>query len=118
MKGMGCDIVQVTRIEEKIVGKRFLDKVYTENEQMLIARKGAHTAAGLWAAKEAVCKALGTGFVGYAARDIEICHKESGQPYIKLYRGAETAAVAMGIVQIHLSISHDANWAMAVAIAE
>ena len=43
---------------------RFLERVFTEGERDAIAHKGASTAAGLWAAKEAVSKALGTGFVG------------------------------------------------------
>ena len=70
IKGVGCDIVGVSRIAELIADQRFLDKVYTVYEQAYISEKGKQTAAGLWAAKEAVSKTLGTGFVGFTAKDI------------------------------------------------
>lgn len=118
MKGLGCDIVSIARIEEKIVGGRFLNRVYTVNEQERIARRGAATAAGLWAAKEAVCKALGTGFVGYTALDVEIRHSPQGQPCVELHNGAKAAADHLNIKKIHLSISHDGDYALAAAFAE
>lgn len=118
MKGVGCDIVSIRRIEEKIVGQRFLNKVYTVSEQERIASRGAATAAGLWAAKEAACKALGTGFVGYTARDIEIGHSPQGQPCVELHNGAKAAADLLNIKKIHLSISHDGDYALATAFAE
>ena len=82
IKGVGCDIVSVSRIAKFIVDQRFLDNVYTVYEREYINEKGTQTAAGLWAAKEAVSKALGTGFVGFTAKDIEIRHYEQhAKPY-------------------------------------
>ena len=72
LRGLGCDVVEVSRIERAMQNPRFLARVFTERERAAIGRKGPVTAAGYWAAKEAVSKALGTGFVGYALQDIEI----------------------------------------------
>lgn len=118
IKGIGCDIVSITRIAEVIVDQRFLDKVYTVYEQDYISKKGIQTAAGLWAAKEAVSKALGTGFVGYTAKDIEIWHNESGTPQIMLYNGAKTRSELIDAKHIHISVSHEKEQAMAFVVIE
>lgn len=91
IKGVGCDIVSASRIAKLIVDQRFLDNVYTVYEHEYISENGTQTAAGLWAAKEAVSKALGTGFVGFTAKDIE---------------------------NIHISISHEKEQAIAFAVME
>ena len=118
IKGIGCDIVSISRIAETAADQRFLDKVYTPYEQACIAQKGPQTAAGLWAAKEAVSKALGTGFAGFTAKDIEIRHNESGAPQITLYNGARTRAGAIGAETVYVSISHEKAQAMAFAVIE
>ena len=118
IKGVGCDIVSVSRIAEVIVDQRFLDKVYTVYEQAYISEKGKQTAAGLWAAKEAVSKALGTGFVGFTAKDIEIKHDKSGAPQIVLYNGAKTTAESVDAKNIHINISHEKEQALAFAVIE
>ncbi len=118
IKGIGCDIVSVSRIAVLIADKKFLNKVYTEHEQNYISGKGKQTAAGLWAAKEAVSKALGTGFVGFTAKDIEIRHNESGTPQIVLYNGAKTIAESVDAKNIHISISHEKEQALAFAVIE
>ena len=66
LKGLGCDMIEVERIRQALSRPSFLRRVYTLEERAAIARKGAQTAAGFWAAKEAVSKALGTGFDGFA----------------------------------------------------
>lgn len=116
--GIGCDMVSVSRIEALLADPRFLEKVYTPYEQDYLRGRSAHSAAGLWAAKEAVSKALGTGFVGFTIKDIEIQHTKNGQPYVLLHRGAERIAAARGITTIHLSISHEREQAIAFALAE
>ena len=62
IKGIGRDIVTIPRMERLLHRDRFLEKVCTPYEQEYIKRHSVHTAAGLWAAKEAVGQALGTGF--------------------------------------------------------
>lgn len=116
--GIGCDIVGVSRIERLRSNPRFSEKVYTTCEQEYLTNHSAQTAAGLWAAKEAVCKALGTGFVGFTPKDIETRHTQSGQPYVLLHNGAAHIAAACGFDHIHLSISHEQEQAMAFVIAE
>ena len=118
MKGIGCDIVSVSRVARLIVNPRFLEKVYTVYEQEYISEKGPQTAAGLWAAKEAVGKALGTGFVGFTAKDIEVRHYESGTPRIVLYRGAKKRAELIHCENVYLSISHEEEQALAFAVIE
>ncbi len=118
MKGIGCDIINVSRIAKLIADNRFLTKVYTEYEQNYISKHGIQTAAGLWAAKEAVSKALGTGFIGFTTKDIEIRHNETGAPKIALYNGAKTRAELIGAENVHISISHEEEQALAFAVIE
>ena len=116
IRGIGCDIVSVSRIARLISDERFLNMVYTAYEQQYIRQKGAQTGAGLWAAKEAASKALGTGFAGFTARDIEIRHSADGAPQISLHNGAQAAAASIGAERIHLSISHEREQAMAFVV--
>ena len=116
--GVGCDIVSISRVEKLIQNKSFLDKVYTLNEQNYIKSKNARTAAGLWAAKEAVSKAVGTGFTGFVMKDIEVLHNDRGQPEILLHNGAIAAAEKLKIKRIHISISHENEMAIAFAVVE
>lgn len=118
IKGIGCDIVDISRIEQLLNQNRFLEKVYTPYEQEYIRGKTAHTAAGLWVAKEAVSKAFGTGFTGFVMKDIEVLHNDSGQPEILLHNGAIAAAEKLKIKRIHISISHEDKQAIAFAVAQ
>ena len=71
IKGIGCDIIDVSRMERAMEKERFLEKVFTPNERELIKNGGsAQSAAGMWAAKEAVSKAFGTGFSGVSPKDL------------------------------------------------
>ena len=115
LKGLGCDLVEVRRVARGMENPRFLERVFTEGEREAIAHKGASAAAGLW---EAVSKALGTGFVGFALRDIEILTDEDGAPHAYLRGGAQARLAALGALSIWVSISHDGGFAMAVAAAE
>ena len=118
IKGIGCDIVNVARIETLSANVPFLKKVYTDAERHYCENKPAEIAAGIWAAKEAVSKALKTGFCGFTAKDVEVRHDDSGQPRIVLFNGAKKRADLLGIRMIHISISHEAEQALAFAIAE
>ena len=117
--GLGIDLIDISRIE-RAVGRtpRFLTRVYTEAERAEIARKGAQTAAGFFAAKEAVAKALGTGFRGFTLTDISIEPDELGRPVARLAGGAQARAEALGGRRIHVSITHAGGFASAVAVLE
>lgn len=118
IKGIGCDIVRVLRIRKLMSREKFFQKVYTAYEQDYIKYRPIQTAAGIWAAKEAVSKALGTGFSGFTAKSIEIRHLNSGAPYVILYSGAEKQASLLCINKIHISISNEKKFATAIAVAE
>ena len=93
IKGAGCDTVSIPRFEEKMNNTRVVDKLFTEYEQNYIADKQIPSAAGIWAAKEAASKSLGTGFYGFTIKDIEVRHTAHGQPQIILYNGALNLAL-------------------------
>ena len=117
--GLGTDLIDIARIERAIERHpNFLARVYTEAEREAIARKGAQTAAGYFAAKEAVSKALGTGFRGFGTRDISIETDELGRPAARLCGGALERMNALGGARLLISITHAGGFASAVAVLE
>ncbi len=114
----GIDTIEISRLEEiqPNIRKRFIARVFT-SEEIAQARDRSEVLSGLFAAKEAVSKALGTG-IGYVSwRDIEILHLRSGQPVVQLHGNAEKVANHLGLETWTVSISHDRNKAIAVAVA-
>jgi holo-[acyl-carrier protein] synthase len=120
--GIGTDIVETLRIAQMIErhGELFLLRVFTPHEvEYCSARKAAtQHYAGRWAAKEAVLKALGTGWSrGIAWRDIEVRNEIGGKPHIVLDGGALDVSRRLGIEQMLISISHCRAYATAYALA-
>jgi holo-[acyl-carrier protein] synthase len=120
--GIGTDIVECPRIGKMIEqhGELFLRRVYTEREiRYCQSRKHAiEHFAGRWAAKEAILKALGTGWSrGIAWTDMEIRSGVSGQPRVLVCGGAKEAALLRGIGDILVSIAHCRTYATAYALA-
>ncbi len=109
----GIDILEIERIREKMNSEPFLRSVFTESELEYFALRGkrAETLAGTFCAKEAVAKALGTGFRGFRPSDIEIYRDELGAPKVRLFN---KAAELLGSRHIHVSISHCREYATAV----
>jgi len=121
--GTGIDIVECLRIAQMIErhGELFITRVYTDHEiEYCSARKAAtQHYAGRWAAKEAVLKALGTGWRrGISWRDIEIRNDASGAPTIQLRGGARDVMQAAHIAKMHVTISHCRSFAVAYVVAE
>ena len=121
--GIGTDRVLILRIEQALqrYGERFEQRVFTGEELRQARAKGntARRLAMLFAAKEAVAKALGTGFhQGVAACHIETIHQPSGKPEVFLHRGAALMAQKLGVGRVHVSLTDDDGVAMAFAIAE
>src|SRR5215468_3147293 len=119
--GTGIDIVECLRIAQMIErhGELFITRVYTDLEiEYCSARKAAtQHYAGRWAAKEAVLKALGTGWRrGISWRDVEVRNLKSGSPMISLYGGARDYMEQQRISQVMISISHCRSHATAYAI--
>ncbi|MFO0903784.1 MAG: holo-ACP synthase [Pirellulales bacterium] len=120
--GIGTDIVESLRIAQMIERHQdlFLTRVYTTHEiQYCSARKAAtQHYAGRWAAKEAVLKAIGTGWSqGIQWTDVEVRNNEGGAPRIVLAGVAAEIAKQMGIDEVLISISHCRTHATAFAIA-
>jgi holo-[acyl-carrier protein] synthase len=118
--GVGIDIIEVARIRRAYqrLGKRFLVGVFTEVEQKFSLKHAdpAERLAARWAAKEAVAKALGTGFArGVRPTQIEIIDNERSRPTVNV---TGKAAKYLGDMKVHLSISHIKEYATAVAVIE
>jgi len=117
IRGVGFDLCEIARMEKPAEDERFLNRFFTEQEAAFIRSKGknrAQTMAGIFAAKEALTKALGTGII-FDLREIEVRHSKTGQPcYVLTGEAAETA----GSDRFLLSISHDGGMAGAVCIRE
>lgn len=121
--GTGIDITECLRIAQMIErhGELFIARVYTDIEiEYCTARKAAtQHYAGRWAAKEAVLKALGTGWRrGISWRDIEIRNDRKGAPTVNLRAGARDVMEKAGIRKMHVSISHCRSFAVAHVVAE
>lgn len=119
--GLGTDIVEIERIRTMVErhGDNFLNRCFTP-EEIAYADKHRDAAvryAGRWAAKEAVVKVLGTGFVkGITFHDIEVLPLHSGQPRIALSGEAGQIAIEMGIGNVLITISHAKLYATATAV--
>jgi holo-[acyl-carrier protein] synthase len=113
---VGIDIVKVDRIRRTLdrFGPRFSRRVLTSAEARYV-RDRPETLAGRWAAKEAVSKVLGLGVRGIGWRDIEIERLPTGQPAVRLHGRAAARADQLGMTRIALSISHESDYAVAIA---
>jgi holo-[acyl-carrier protein] synthase len=113
---LGIDIIRVERIRQTIArfGARFSHRVLTPGEQRYV-RDRPETLAGRWAAKEAVSKVLGLGVRGIGWRDIEIERLPTGQPSVRLHGRAAARAEQLGMDRVAVSISHEAEYAVAIA---
>lgn len=122
--GVGTDIIEIARLRSSIerYGSHFLDHVYTQEEQAAANAKGENRFAfyaGRWAAKEAISKALGTGFTAKCQwTGICVLNDEAGKPAVTLSGVTAETAANLGIKTIHISISHEKAYACATAIAE
>ena len=121
--GTGVDIVEIVRFR-KILDRsreRFLKRVFTPEEQefCLAYHDPTQHFAVRFAAKEAVFKALGTGWAkGVSWLDVEVQRRNQEAPTIKLHGEAQQLSSLKGARTIHLSLSHTENWAVATAILE
>lgn len=121
---VGTDVIEVERVARAVDhqrwGARFRERVFTAGEIAYCTRRRRHAEsfAARFAAKEAVMKALGTGYAkGVWWRDIEVV-RTSGAPRIVLHGGAAATAARLGITRWHLSLTHTAGQALAHVIAE
>ena len=126
--GVGSDLCNIERIQASLdrFGDRFLQRVFTEAEQVKAARRpftAAGTLAKRFAAKEAFSKAVGTGFKrGVFMKDIGVVNLPSGAPTLQVTGGAKAALDALApaghAVDIHLTMTDDHPWAQAFVVLE
>jgi holo-[acyl-carrier protein] synthase len=120
VKGIGIDIIEIERVRSSIetLGDAFLQRVYTEGEIAYCTAKQnryQHFAAR-FAAKEAVSKALATGWAGdFSWRDTEVINTPGGQPQVVLHGAMRDRLAAC---RVHLSLSHSATHVVAVAVID
>lgn len=119
--GHGIDLVVCARIERIISehGDHFVSRIYTpaERDYCMNCKTPIPRFAGRFAAKEAVLKVLGTGWVGGIAwTDIETLPDKLGKPHVALHNKTADIAAAGGIERILISISHAGEYATASAI--
>jgi holo-[acyl-carrier protein] synthase len=113
---LGIDIIKVERIRHALerFGERFPRRILTDAERAYV-RGRPETLAGRWAAKEAVSKVLGLGVRGVGWREIEIVRLPTGQPTVRLHDRARARSEQLGMARIAVSISHEADYAVAIA---
>ena len=113
---LGVDIIKIERIVDALRkhGRRFPLRILTPAEDAYV-RDRPENLAGRWAAKEAVSKVLGLGVRGVGWREIEIVRLPTGQPTVKLHDRALVRAQQLGMERIAVSISHEREFAVAIA---
>ncbi len=115
--GIGTDLVEVDRVTKAYAKESFQQKYFSERERELIQKKPAR-AATAFAGKEAVVKAMGTGFQGILPSDIEILREPSGAPCVRLSGNAAAQARRHGVSGIHISLTDTEELAMAYVVME
>ncbi len=115
--GIGIDLIEITRVTKAAEKIQFQERVYTPFE--LAATKGAgHRLAGIFAAKEALLKAMGTGLAGFSWQEMEVRHDPLGAPYFEVFGKVRDYLAQKNVAKIHLSISHARECAVAQVILE
>ncbi len=121
--GHGIDLVEVARVTQMVErhGDHLLERVFTADELAYCRtsqKRLYEHLAGRFAAKEAILKALGTGWSGGIRwTDMQVVRGQRGEPGVCLTGRCLEVAQSMGVCQWHLSISHIESFAMASAIA-
>ena len=119
--GIGLDLVKIDRIRAiaERWQARFLDRLYTKAERRYcLARPAPYASfAGRFAAKEAVLKALGTGWSdGISWHDIQVLNDRAGRPRAAVSGRVKTLMQRAGVTAIHVSLSHDTDYAVAEVV--
>jgi holo-[acyl-carrier protein] synthase len=120
IKGLGVDIVEIGRMRDALARHpRMKERIFSADERAYCDRRNrpeVHYALR-FAAKEAVLKALGTGFAGMSFQDVEVVRDAGGRPSPRLRGRAAAVAEDLGVVEMHLSLSYTHTTAVASAVA-
>lgn len=113
----GIDIIQITRFQQACQRTpKLRQRLFTQREIEHLSDKGIRSWAACFAGKEAVLKALGTGLRGISWHDIEILNNELGEPVVFLTEKGENLMRARGGTQIRISLTHEKDMAVGMAI--
>lgn len=115
--GNGVDMIEISRIAKAIENPHFCERVFTEAE-IRESKMLAHRLAGFFAAKEAILKAMGTGLANFSWLEIEVRHDPKGAPLLELSGKVRSFLSENRVSQVHLSISHCKEYAVAQVILE
>ncbi|MBU3196226.1 holo-ACP synthase [Clostridium algidicarnis] len=124
IKGIGTDIIEIDRIKNAdLRNAKFALRIFTKKELEYYNTKNYESMAGGFAAKEAISKAIGTGFRGFNFKDIEVLRDTLGRPYVILSKSAEKVLRDKFNLKgkdyaIHISISHNNSMAISYSIIE
>ncbi|MBI4011264.1 MAG: holo-ACP synthase [Candidatus Rokubacteria bacterium] len=121
--GIGIDLVHIPRIRQVIERwqERFLERVFTAEEIAYARRRRdpAEHLAARFAAKEAALKALGTGLsMGVRWREVEVRRARGEPPRLALSGRTAALGAARGVRILHVSLTHDGEYALAQVLAE
>ncbi len=119
--GCGVDIVSVGRFSKLVKNATFLRRFFHPIEVEYIeknTRFAAESLAARFAAKEALGKALGIGIGSFTLKNICVDKTESGKPYLEVYGDVKDKLDCSGVNFIHLSLSHEKEYAVAQVILE
>lgn len=120
IRGLGVDIVEIDRMAAALERRpRMKERIFSPEERRYCDKRNrpeVHYALR-FAAKEAVLKALGTGFAGMKFTDVEVVRDASGRPAPRLSGAAADRAADLGVIEMHLSLSYTHTTAVASAVA-
>lgn len=119
--GVGIDLVEIERMQRAVErSPHFVRRVFSPSEihYCTYSRRPSVHYAGIFAAHEAVLKALGVGFSqGVGLLDVEVTHNHRGKPMVTLHNRARQIADQQGIIDVQISISNTHDLAVAHAVA-
>ncbi len=119
--GTGIDIVDISRMVRWLDDDMLCNRFFHADELEYVRSRGPGAPKSLaagFAAKEAFAKALGTGFDGFALKEIRVKREISGRPLLIVQGRAMDAMKKSGAEKIHLTLSHEGNLAVAQVILE
>lgn len=118
--GIGVDIVKVQRFNSWIQNRKLVERFFSAEEVKILDSKVgvAQSLASRFAAKEAFGKALGTGIRNFELKEVEVKKDSLGKPFLQVSGAAKKLCETVGVEKIHLSISHEKEYAVAFIVLE
>ena len=119
--GIGVDLIQVARMDRWVNQEGLLERYFHPGELADARTRGKSMALSLavrYAAKEALGKAMGIGLQHFLLREVQVVNDPAGKPEIRLHGRAEATFARFGGKQIHLSLTHELDNAIAMVVIE